>query len=168
MNNSPLAYFITFTTYGTWLHGDERGSILRKDNHTRLIAECTPLRRHETGMLKSKPVILSRGDRNAVISTIIKHCQIRKWKLYAAHVRTNHVHIIVKSNVSINDTASQFKQWSTRILKESGFESLPVWTKGSSRKYIFTEDKLREKVHYVAYEQGKMLEHYIHPQFRKS
>jgi hypothetical protein len=23
----PLAYFITFTCYGTWLHGDERGSV---------------------------------------------------------------------------------------------------------------------------------------------
>jgi hypothetical protein len=22
----PTAYFITFHTYGTWLHGDERGS----------------------------------------------------------------------------------------------------------------------------------------------
>ncbi|HEX9659180.1 MAG TPA: hypothetical protein VGA18_02730, partial [Rhodothermales bacterium] len=24
---APLAYLITFTTYGTWLHGDERGSV---------------------------------------------------------------------------------------------------------------------------------------------
>jgi len=28
----PLAYFITFRTYGTWLHGDERGSIDRYHN----------------------------------------------------------------------------------------------------------------------------------------
>lgn len=25
----PLAYFITWRTYGTWLHGDERGSVQR-------------------------------------------------------------------------------------------------------------------------------------------
>jgi hypothetical protein len=24
---TPLAYFITFTCYRTWLHGDERGSV---------------------------------------------------------------------------------------------------------------------------------------------
>jgi len=28
----PLAYLITFTTYGTWLHGDPRGSVDREHN----------------------------------------------------------------------------------------------------------------------------------------
>ncbi len=27
MGNPPLAYFITFRTYGTWLPGDERGTV---------------------------------------------------------------------------------------------------------------------------------------------
>ena len=27
--SDPLAYFITFTCYGNWLHGDERGSVDR-------------------------------------------------------------------------------------------------------------------------------------------
>jgi hypothetical protein len=30
--SSPLAYFITFTCYGTWLHGDQRGSVDREHN----------------------------------------------------------------------------------------------------------------------------------------
>jgi hypothetical protein len=29
MSKYPLAYFITFTTYGTWLHGDPRGSFMK-------------------------------------------------------------------------------------------------------------------------------------------
>ncbi|MGH9840991.1 MAG: hypothetical protein ACREEM_19730 [Blastocatellia bacterium] len=28
----PLAYLITFRCYGTWLHGDERGSVDRDHN----------------------------------------------------------------------------------------------------------------------------------------
>jgi hypothetical protein len=28
----PLAYFFTFRAYGTWLHGDERGSVDRFHN----------------------------------------------------------------------------------------------------------------------------------------
>ena len=28
----PLAYLISFRTYGTWLHGDKRGSMDRKHN----------------------------------------------------------------------------------------------------------------------------------------
>jgi len=30
--DAPLAYMITFRTYGSWLHGDERGSIDRHHN----------------------------------------------------------------------------------------------------------------------------------------
>ncbi len=30
--STPLAYFITFTCCGTWLHGDERGSVDREHN----------------------------------------------------------------------------------------------------------------------------------------
>ena len=30
--SDPLAYFITFTCYGNWLHGDERGSVDRDHN----------------------------------------------------------------------------------------------------------------------------------------
>ena len=29
----PLAFLITFRCYGTWLHGDERGSIDRRNFH---------------------------------------------------------------------------------------------------------------------------------------
>jgi hypothetical protein len=31
-NPFPLAYLITLRTFGTWLHGDERGSVGRKRN----------------------------------------------------------------------------------------------------------------------------------------
>jgi len=31
----PLAYLITFRSYGTWLHGDERGSVDRFSQHLR-------------------------------------------------------------------------------------------------------------------------------------
>jgi hypothetical protein len=41
----PIAYFITFTTYGTWLHGDERGSVDKGHNRvgTEFIAPNMPL-----------------------------------------------------------------------------------------------------------------------------
>jgi hypothetical protein len=33
--DTPLAYFISFRAYGTWLHGDKRGSIDRFNNRYR-------------------------------------------------------------------------------------------------------------------------------------
>jgi hypothetical protein len=31
-DHTPLAYFIMFRSYGTWLHGDSRGSVDRLHN----------------------------------------------------------------------------------------------------------------------------------------
>ena len=33
-NEFPLAYLITFRCYGTWVHGDERGSMDRRASET--------------------------------------------------------------------------------------------------------------------------------------
>ena len=46
--SDPIAYFITFRTYGTWLHGDERGSTDRDHN-----AYDTPLLDPDADRLRS-------------------------------------------------------------------------------------------------------------------
>ncbi len=167
MYNNPLAYFITYTTYGTWLHGDQRGSIIIKNSIARKLDKHTRLYSHEHQQLKNAPVILDPAKRRIVLDTIIKHCDIRKWKLYAVHVRTNHVHIVVKADKSADNTAKELKSWPTRILRNNGYDIPQVWTDGKSKKMIFTEAKLKEKIHYVVYEQGEMMEYYIDKKFQK-
>ena len=39
-NDFPLAYLITFRCYGTWLHGDKRGSYRR---NSRLLTGVSPI-----------------------------------------------------------------------------------------------------------------------------
>ena len=167
MIDIPLAYFITFTTYGTWLHGNERGSVIRKEGSTVLLPTQECLTHHEIHKLNSAPTLLSTSQRKIILDVIIKHCEIRNWKLFATHVRTNHVHIVVKSNKSIDQTAEEFKSWGTRILRKDGLTNHKVWTNGSSKKYIFKKAKLLEKIHYVVYEQGKPMQYYIDPEFEK-
>jgi REP element-mobilizing transposase RayT len=167
MNNPILAYFITFTTYGTWLHGDERGSIVRQDGTTLKLGKHTGMYKHEYQKLKNDPVTLNSAKRQIVLETIIKHCDIRQWHLYAVHVRSNHVHIVVKSNKSADLTASELKNWSARMLRKEGFDIPMVWTRGGSNKMIFMKPKLKEKIHYVVYEQGEMMEYYIDKAFAK-
>lgn len=167
MINTPLAYFITFTTFGTWLHGDKRGSIVRKEGTTLLLSGQEKLNRHERQKLKSSPVLLNSSHRKIVLDTIIEHCQIKQWHLYVAHIRSNHVHIVIKSNKSIDHVSKELKAWPTRNLRKEGMTNPKIWTTGSSKKYIFTRQKLLEKIHYVAYEQGKMMECYIDELFKK-
>jgi hypothetical protein len=51
-NDYPLAYFITFRTHGTWLHGDQRGSV---DRHGRNV--------YGTDRIKLDPVFSVTMDR---------------------------------------------------------------------------------------------------------
>lgn len=167
MYNNPLAYFITFTTYGTWLHGDCRSSVIRENGQTKILSEHPGLFTHEQIKLKSAPVILGGEQRRTVRDIIIKHCNIRQWHLFALHVRSNHIHIIVKANKPIEQVSDELKGWAKRSLSKNDLSLAKPWTRGSSKRYIFTETKLREKIHYVVYEQGEMMEYYIDEAFHQ-
>ena len=144
----PLAYFLTWTTYGTWLPGDERGWN-RKDEAglqmtNPLFLEMAQARMTELAFR------LSRSDREIVERTIRKHCQIRHWTLHAVNVRTNHVHVVVTAaGYSPETVYEQFKAWCTRHLKAVYSERENFWTERASRRWINHEDDLEAAVIYV-------------------
>ena len=161
-----MAYFITFTTHGSWLHGDLRNSIVRDDGIPKLIGVNTRLYRQKQAKLKTPPVSLNKEQQFIVLETIIQHCRIRQWQLIAAHVRGSHVHILVRADQAIGKVVNELKAWSTRKLRKAGYHIPKVWTVGGSKQYVFTDAKLREKIHYVIHEQGRMMEHYLDKGFR--
>ena len=61
----PLAYLITFRCYGTWLHGDERGSIDRFHNRYKspYIDPNATWHRHNAQVLHGQPVTLDASQR---------------------------------------------------------------------------------------------------------
>jgi REP element-mobilizing transposase RayT len=93
----PLAYLITFRCYGTWLHGDERGSIDRYNNRysSPYISPNDKWRTYNNQTLNGKSVLLTTAQRESIEKAIRETCEIRKWSLLAANVRTNHVHVVV-------------------------------------------------------------------------
>ena len=102
MNNSnhsgwPLAYFLTWTAYGTWLHGDERGSVDRvhnKPGQPVLSADARRLRAAADHRVE-EAYSLDAPRRRVVVNAIREVCSFRKWPLHAVHVRSTHVHAIV-------------------------------------------------------------------------
>jgi hypothetical protein len=58
--DTPLAYFISFRTYGTWLHGDKRGSIDRHHNQygSPYIPPNDKWHQYNQRQLKTKPLIV--------------------------------------------------------------------------------------------------------------
>ncbi|MDB4439425.1 transposase [Planctomicrobium sp.] len=142
----PLAYFITWTCYGTWLSGDERGSWKRGEwqSPNSVFREMAAAEEKET------PFYLQLDDRNIVSQTISKHCEIRNWTLWTESIRTNHVHLVVTAPGYQPEVVSeQFKAWCTRKLKPTHSDRKRFWTEGASRRWINHEEDLDAVIQYV-------------------
>jgi hypothetical protein len=111
----PLAYFLTWTTYGTWLPGDERGWVKRGEG----FQLPDPIRRSDAeARMTEDACSLDNEQRKLVETTIADHCRIRGWYLHTVNCRTNHVHVVVTASRDPDEVREQFKAWCTRKLKE--------------------------------------------------
>ncbi|HEY6806076.1 MAG TPA: transposase [Pyrinomonadaceae bacterium] len=155
---TPLAYFISFRTYGTWLHGDQRGSIDRFHNQYRApyIPPNDAWHRYNTCQLKREPLILTASQRQAVEYAIRDTCKIRGWTLLAINVRTNHVHTVVSANRKPELVLNAFKANATRQLREEGLwnHSFSPWADKGSKRRLWNERSVDRAVGYVLYGQG--------------
>ena len=156
----PVPYFISFRTYGTWLHGSREGSVDR--DHNRLGRAFAPIdeRRavRERELMRSEAVGLSPAARVIVLLAIGGVCRHRGWALYAIHVRTNHVHVVVgtsKNPATPERALNDFKAWSTRRLVEAGLvtKGAPVWAYHGSTRYLNHEEGFAGACHYTFHEQ---------------
>jgi hypothetical protein len=114
----PLAYFLTWTTYGTWLPGDERGWFAKPgqfrfpDAKTKEAAESK---------LSEPPLKLDPEQRRLVEGTLANHCRIRGWRLHVANCRTQHVHVVVTApGRDPDDVMDQFKAWLHAAAERAG------------------------------------------------
>jgi hypothetical protein len=115
--SKALAYLITWTTYGTWLPGDERNWV---DRHTPGIQPPDRSRWElARDSIKELPAILDDEQRNIVEATVRSHCDIRHWSLHALNARSNHIHVVATAeDVDPAIVMDQFKAWCSRRLNE--------------------------------------------------
>jgi REP element-mobilizing transposase RayT len=155
----PLAYLITFRTYGTWLPGDERGSIDRFHNlyGSPRVTPNAILEAQHRKKLKSDPLSLDAKQRQLVESAIREVCEHRKWGLFAINVRTNHVHTVAAVGLMPVDKAlNDFKSYATRSMRRNGtwlYGHSPWVDKGSKRR-LWNEDSIAKACDYVINGQG--------------
>jgi REP element-mobilizing transposase RayT len=159
--DTPLAYLISFRTYGTWLHGDKRGSIDR-DHNTYGDPYLPPnnswqYKNHQH--LKSQPPILGARERGAVEHAIRETCRIRKWQLHAVNVRTNHVHAVVTANHKPGLVLNAFKANATRQLREDKLWLHPFspWADKGSQRRLWNDRSVTNAIDYVLNGQGSDL-----------
>ncbi|HQL53353.1 MAG TPA: hypothetical protein PLQ87_01490 [Phycisphaerae bacterium] len=155
---TPLAYLLTWTCYGTWLHGDERGSVDADHNapDSPFLPPNPARLNSRTVSLRCPPARLDAASRQIVRDTVIAHCNHRDWTLHALNVRSNHVHAVISCGVPPERALAELKAWTTRRLRESGHFGPRdnVWTEGGSRRYVWHSASLRRAVEYVMDTQG--------------
>lgn len=155
----PLAYLITFRCYGTWLHGDKRGSTNRFRNgfgSSPLPANQDWLQTN-TGRMKRDPVKLNAKQRLCIENTIRETCRVLEWGLFAINVRTNHIHVVVSAgDRKAEGVLNALKSYSTRDMRKAGIwraTESPWSDKGSVRR-LWNEKHILDAVEYVIDGQG--------------
>ena len=156
----PKAYLLTFRTYGTWHHGDKRGSVDRGGFNRfkgRRLAENPGLVETETASRKVPPFLLNREQRRAVYHAIREVSRFRGYAIFALNVRTNHVHVVVSAQVKPEKIIEAFKSYATRRLRADSLASVDekVWSRHGSTRYLWKDRSVKAAVEYVLYGQGE-------------
>jgi REP element-mobilizing transposase RayT len=153
----PIAYHIIWSTYGTWLPGDQRG--WHEKGEWIVQPPDAERERQARESMKENAVVLTEEQRSIVQQTIVDHCRIRGWVLHTVNARSNHVHVVVSAEVEPEEIRNQLKAWCSRRLSDHAGLAQKV-AKGAGRRRWFTEggdiefiddDKqLRDAITYVA------------------
>jgi REP element-mobilizing transposase RayT len=168
--DDPIAYFLTWVTYGTWLPGDARGWV----EYRRGWRLPDPVRELEAAARMTEDACrLSAAERDAVQRQIIETCRKRGWHLHAVNCRSNHLHVVVSAGETRpRKIRSDLKAWATRCLKQharcladasgykqdggsladaSGYdaEREKWWAERGSIRFLYDESSLEAAILYV-------------------
>jgi len=160
MYQPPLAYFLTFSTYGTWLHGRETGSVDKFNNaYDTPTLPASARREHvKRSQMRQPEYVLDEPRRRCVLHAIQEVASYRDWVLHAAHVRTNHAHVVITTpDLKPEPVLTVLKVWSSRHLRLAFNEDAKRvrWTHHGSTRYLWDEESRATICKYVLYQQGE-------------
>ena len=158
-DDSPIAFFLTWSTYGTWLPGDARGWI--EYRHGFQLPD--PILELESAARMTEDACrLALHQRERVEKQVAETCDHKGWVLHAVNCRSNHVHVVLSSPAPPKVIREQVKAWCTRRLNEQQVEmGIPErewrsnwWTERGSIRWVFTEADLAVAIDYVLNQQN--------------
>ncbi len=103
------------------------------------------------------PYFLDQGSREVVLKSLHEVCLHRGWSLLAAHVRTNHVHVIVEAEVRPEKIMNDFKSYASRNPCRLGFgdANRKRWARHGSTRWLWKDKEVQDAIRYVVDEQGE-------------
>ena len=155
----PLAYFISFTCYGTWKHGEDKGSVDCEHNQpgTPFLPPNFELREEERSHMQHPPYLMDQSRRAAVRDAIVGVCRFRGWDLHAVYVRSNHVHVVVAAQAAPEKVINDFKAYASRSLNHQQIDEADRkrWSRHGSTRYLWDAEHVNGAIDYVLHRQGE-------------
>src|SRR6266851_8360191 len=157
-------WFLTWTTYGTWLPGDERGFVSNvRDGPGPEVRHNIPdtpydrdlpgLRNSARAALKCSPIYLVLAQAQPLLEQLQETAQHREWLLLAVGIMANHLHVVlgVPGDPDPSDLLRDLKAYGSRALnKKYGKPASGTWwTESGSKRKLPNETAVRAAVQYV-------------------
>ena len=151
-NNDPIAFFLTWVTYGTWLPGDDRTWVHHANGWQLPDFE---LRIDAQYRMRDDAVTLTHAQRKIVEQQIDETCQFRKWSLHAVNCRTNHVHTVVTAKETHpKKVRRDLKAWATRALRKLEPKREDWFAERGNIGWLYDEVSLGGAIEYTLHGQG--------------
>ena len=165
-------WFLTWTTYGTWLPGDDRGFVGVAPNefgrlveHNQLGTPLAPprpgLRRSAEARMKGDPVIFHIDHAEALLAQFQETTRIRRWLLVAAGIMHTHIHAVigVPGDPDPDKILGDLKAYGSRRLNQTG--TCPGndtwWTSGGSKRKLPDARSVEGAVAYIRQQPNPLL-----------
>ena len=157
-------WFLTWTTYGTWLPGDERGFVSNVDSGDRTghrlnefgsepAAKSRGLQIMAQAKLSGPPVYLTVEHAKVLFNQFLETATFRKWELSAVAIMVNHVHLLVgvPGDPEPHTLLRDFKSYGSRCLNH--FAGKPAsgtwWTEGGSTRKKGSDEAIAAAAEYA-------------------
>ncbi|MAG93631.1 MAG: hypothetical protein CMJ48_07765 [Planctomycetaceae bacterium] len=165
-------WFLTWTTYGTWLPGDARGFVSNvrhgpgpKVRHNQLgteyDADMPGLERAARANLVGDPVRLNRDQAEQLFDQFQETERIRGWRLFAVAIMANHCHLVtgVPGDPDPKRLLQDFKSYGSGRLNRHWPrpESGTWWTESGSKRKLPDDDAVLAAIRYVINQQHPLL-----------
>ena len=160
-------WLLTWTTYGSWLPGDERGCVTRVREGARpngprverdefgtpLVTNVPGLVRASLAAMKGPPVRLTESQATVTATDLSATAEFRGWELLAGAVMANHIHLVVgvAGDPDPSKLLQIFKSYTSRALNKQWPqpESGTWWTISGSRRKLADDESVSAAVRYV-------------------
>jgi REP element-mobilizing transposase RayT len=164
-----MRYLVTFTCYGHRLHGDSDGSV---DKQHRIFgtpyAPASPGRLAFVRRVMKEPVYeLGPDQRRAVLKGVLEAARRRGWRIWAAHIRPTHAHVVAEGEAPPEEILRGLKAYASRWLARLPGECVRSrrWARHGSTVWLWKDRDFHDAIVYVADRQGVPMEVFVDPEW---